>query len=196
MPMVDEVWGRMEFRTPWSAAREREAVREVLARFLAWHSRPGARAVVALEPRLRAEVTLPDGATVTLHGYADRLELDESGRVVVVDLKTGKYPPADKDVEQHPQLGLYQLAVDHGAADALLGRKATSGGAELVQLRAGRELPKVQSQSAGPREIEAQLAQAVAAVRSEAFVARPGPQCDRCAFVALCPARTSGSVLS
>jgi len=33
-------------------------------------------------------------------------------------------------------------------------------------------------------------------VRAEEFVARPGKQCDRCQFVALCPAQTSGSVLS
>ena len=83
----------MEFRTPWSRAREREAVAAALARFVAWHHRPGARTVVATEPKLRAEVTLPDGQVVRLHGYADRLELDEDGRVVVVDLKTGKYPP-------------------------------------------------------------------------------------------------------
>ena len=100
-------------------------------------TRPGARTVVAIEPRMSAEVTLPDGQVVRLHGYADRLELDEDGHVVVVDLKTSKYMPADKDVQQHSQLGLYQLAVDHGAADELVGRTAASGGAELVQLRAG-----------------------------------------------------------
>ena len=31
MALVDEVWGRMEFRTPWSRAREREAVAAALA---------------------------------------------------------------------------------------------------------------------------------------------------------------------
>ena len=34
MPLVDEVWGRMEFRTPWSGAREREAVVEAALRRL------------------------------------------------------------------------------------------------------------------------------------------------------------------
>ncbi len=67
-------------------------------------------------------MTLPDGQVVRLHGYADRLELDEDGRVVVVDLKTGKYKPTGPEVERHSQLGLYQLAVDHGAADAAGGR--------------------------------------------------------------------------
>ncbi len=152
MGFVDEVWERMEFRTPWSGERERVAVAEVLARFVAWHARPGARTVIAVEPELRAEVTLPDGQVVRLHGYADRLELDEDGRVVVVDLKTGKYPPTGPEVEKHSQLGLYQLAVDHGAADELRRHELRSrtGGAELVQLRHGDELPKIQHQPALP----------------------------------------------
>ena len=213
MGLVDEVWGRMEFRTPWSGAREREAVAAVLGRFVAWHSRPDARAVIAVEPRLSAEVTLPDGHVVRLHGYADRLELDEAGRVVVVDLKTGKYLPTKGQVAEHAQLGLYQLAVDHGAADGAVREylenahtetaevsTVTTGGAELVQLRAGGDLPKVQHQpppEAGqPRLVEEQLMRAAATVRSESFVARPGPQCDRCDFWAICPDKTAGSVLS
>ncbi|MGA8845014.1 MAG: PD-(D/E)XK nuclease family protein, partial [Nocardioides sp.] len=220
MDLVDEVWGRMEFRTPWSGERERVAVADVLARFVAWHASPGARTVIAVEPRIRAEVTLPDGQVVRLHGYADRLELDEEGRVVVVDLKTGKYPPTGPEVEKHSQLGLYQLAVDHGAADVHVdthtgahpggtteaaGRgPVRSGGAELVQLRHGVELPKVQHQpplsdpsdASEPRLIEEQLMQAAATVRSEHFVARPGSHCDRCTFHAICPAQASGTVLS
>lgn len=199
MPFVDEVWGRLEFRTPWSAAREREAVRDVLARFLTWHRRPGARTVIGFEEQLTAKVSLPSGETVRLNGYADRLELDESGRIVVVDLKTGKYPPTAQEVKEHGQLGLYQLAVEHGAASSLA-PDATSGGAELIQLRhpagSGSELPKVQVQAPEPPEIITQLEKAVATVRAEEFVARPGKQCDRCQFVALCPAQTSGSVLS
>jgi len=200
MALVDEVWGRMEFRTPWSRGREREAVEAALSRFVAWHQRPGARTVVATEPRMQAEVTLSDGQVVRLHGYADRLELDEDGRVVVVDLKTGKYPPSGPEVERHPQLGLYQLAVEHGAADELLGRSATSGGAELVQLRIGDELPKVQQQSppaeGGVRLVEEQLMQATAVLREERFVARPGPHCERCTFQAICPDKAAGTVLS
>jgi RecB family exonuclease len=145
-------------------------------------------------------VTLPDGQVVRLHGYADRLELDEDGRVVVVDLKTGKYLPTGPAVEQHSQLGLYQLAVDHGAADEAAGRPVRSGGAELVQLRVGDALPKVQHQSRpgdeGPRLVELQLMQAAAALRAEEFVARPGAHCDRCTFQAICPDKASGTVLS
>ena len=71
--------------------------------------------------------------------------------MVVVDLKTGKYLPTGPAVLTHPQLGLYQLAVDHGAADEIAGGPVRSGGAELVQLRVGDAMPKVQAQPPGAR---------------------------------------------
>ena len=202
MSHVDEVWDRLAFRTPWSRSRERVALEAALRRFLAWHRHPDARTRLDTEVSMRAEVTLPDGQRVLLHGRADRLEVDADGLVVVIDLKTGKYLPTDKSLPDNPQLGLYQHAVDHGAADELLGRSARSAGAELVQLRAGSDLPKVQHQGPqapdadGVRTIEHQLMYAASAVRAEDFVARPGPQCDRCTFHAVCPTKSSGSVLS
>lgn len=202
MAHVDAVWGQIPFRTPWSAAKERAEVEHALARFLAWHRAPGARTLLATEHKLRAEVSLPDGQTVTLHGYADRLELDEGGRVVVVDLKTGKYPPADKELPGHPQLGLYQHAIDHGAADDLVGGPARSGGAELVHLRHGTGKVKVQQQAPQPvddeghKPIEIQLMAAADAIRSERFPAQAGPHCERCGFQPICPIKGAGTVLS
>jgi superfamily I DNA/RNA helicase/RecB family exonuclease len=199
MEHVDAVWGQIPFRTPWSSAREREEVRHALTRFIAWHNRPDARTVLATEHAFEAEVELPDGQRVRLHGYADRLELDAEGRVVVVDLKTGKY--AATDLPRHPQLGLYQLAVEHGAV-ADLAPGAGTGGAELWQLRQdSRTGLKVQPQAPqspgedGRTPVEAQLADAVEAIRSERFEARPGTHCERCAFAMLCPTQVSGTVL-
>ncbi|MGH3333491.1 MAG: ATP-dependent helicase [Nocardioidaceae bacterium] len=150
MDHVDQVWGQIVFRTPWSRDKERAEVEAALSRFVQWHRRPGARTVIGTERQLSAEVTLPDGQQVRLYGYADRLEVDEEGRVVVIDLKTGKYPPPDKDLPENAQLGLYQHAVAYGAVDDLLPEGAgpgRPGGAELVQLRKEtRGSVKVQSQ--------------------------------------------------
>jgi RecB family exonuclease len=202
MAHVDQVWGQMVFRTPWAQARERAQVEAALDRFVAWHNRPGARVALGTERHLSCEVTLPDGQLVRLNGYADRLELDEDGRVVVIDLKTGKHPPTKAEVLEHPQLGLYQLAVDNGAADELAGRPVVSGGAELVQLRHGDGQPKVQAQEpqlpdeSGSTLVQRQLMDAVACVRAEEFVARPGKHCNHCSFHAICPSKTSGTVLA
>ena len=48
---------------------------------------------VGIEAGFRAVLDLPDGERVRLDGYADRIELDADGRVVVVDLKTGRTKP-------------------------------------------------------------------------------------------------------
>ena len=203
MAHVDRVWPQIPFRTPWSRAKERTEIEAALRRFLDWHGRPDARVVVATEQQLSADVTLPDGQRVHLNGYADRLELDGDGRLVVVDLKTSKYPPPDKELPANPQLGLYQHAVDHGAADGLLDRPVQAGGAELVQLRKQRAGgAKVQPQEPqqpgedGCTEVQRQLMRAAAVVRDEAFVATPGKHCDHCGFQAICPVKGAGTVLS
>jgi RecB family exonuclease len=202
MPYVDQVWGQLSFRTPWSGSRERREVEAALRRFVDWHARPGARTVIATEEHLVAEVTLPDGARVRLDGYADRLELDEDGRVVVIDLKTSKTHPTNKELATHPQLGLYQYAVDHGALDGRLPGSVRAGGAELVQLRCDGEQAKVQAQAPqepdddGRLPIEVQLMEAARVIREERFVARAGEHCKHCAFQALCPIKGAGTVLS
>jgi superfamily I DNA/RNA helicase/RecB family exonuclease len=201
MAEVDAVWAQIPFRTPWSSTREREEVRLALQRFVAWHTRADARTVLATEQSFETELELPDGQRLVLHGYADRLELDADGHVVVVDLKTGKYAAQASDLPKHPQLGLYQLAVDRGAFDGVAG-EATSGGAELWQLRlTSRTGLKVQRQELqepgddGLTPVESQLTDAMAAIRSESFDARPGEHCKRCDFAMLCPTQVSGTVL-
>jgi len=198
MAHVDQVWSQIPFRTPWSGGREREEVRHALDRFLVRHE-GSARELVATEVALRAEVDLPDGQRVLLHGYADRIELDAQGRVVVVDLKTGKGTPTQAEIAEHPQLGLYQLAVENGAVAG----HGEAAGAELWQLRqeVGGSM-RVQSQDVqrpddhGVRTIDRQLMEAAHRLRAEEFPARPGTHCDYCAFERFCPARTAGTVLS
>jgi superfamily I DNA/RNA helicase/RecB family exonuclease len=198
MAHVDQVWGQIPFRTPWSGGREREEVRHALDRFLVKHE-ASARELIATEVPIRAEVDLPDGQRVLLHGYADRLELDAQGRVVVVDLKTGKTTPTQADIAEHPQLGLYQLAVEHDAVEG----HTDPGGAELWQLR--QEVSggmRVQAQDVqqpgddGSRTIDRQLMEAARRLRDEEFPARPGGHCAYCAFERFCPALTAGTVLS
>ena len=100
MTHVDAVWDRLDFRTPWSRAREHERVRAALTRFLAWHH-DNRRTLVATEAKFSTVVRLPDGEEVSLTGYADRLEVGADGKLVVVDLKTGRRAPSNKAVEAH-----------------------------------------------------------------------------------------------
>jgi RecB family exonuclease len=204
MQHVDEVWGRLHFRTPWSRAREYDRVRRALSRFLEWHH-SDKRELVAVESRFTTTVELAGGEEVELIGYADRVERDPDGNVVVVDLKTSRTMPTQAAAERHQQLALYQYAVDSGALDETIGRgeAVRSGGAELVQLGHLDDGPAVVQRQpatsdddplrAGLRE---ELRQAADVIRSEVFPAVPGQvQCRGCAFVSICPTKSAGSVL-
>jgi superfamily I DNA/RNA helicase/RecB family exonuclease len=201
---VDRIWDDLDFETPWARERQRGHAHDVIRRFVAWHNRPDARTYLASEEAISAVVELPDGEKVALRGFVDRLEMTADGTVVVVDFKTTKRKPSREEVLEHPQLGLYQLAVERGAVDHLLdGAEARSGGAELVLLRQpDGELPKVQRQAPqepgadGHRLVEVQLMNAAEVVRSETLTARENRYCGYCEFQTICPVKGSGTVLS
>jgi superfamily I DNA/RNA helicase/RecB family exonuclease len=187
MAELDTVWHSLPFDAQWQREREREAARELLARFLRWHGN-NEREFVGAELSFAVE----HGDDILLRGRADRLERDDDGRLVVVDLKTGKSRPRDKDLPHEPQLGVYQLAVREGAfAATSLGEP---GGAELVQLRHetyGKV--KVQPQPALTDDWVDGLVDGVARnIRAESFAARPSDSCDRCPYRTSCPAVDAG----
>jgi RecB family exonuclease len=134
----------------------------------------------------------------------DRLETDRDGNVVIVDFKTNKNAPTDRSIADNAQLGLYQLAADHGAFAEQVGADARAAGAELVQLRVDASgLPKVQHQppqqpdDSGRKPVEIQLVEAAEIIRAEVFDAKANDYCTRCDFAAMCPVQqTSGTVLS
>ena len=198
MEHVDAVWDRLDFRTPWSKAIEHERVRAALSRFLAWH-RDSRRTLLATEQGFSTEVELEDGERVVLRGYADRLELDAEGNVVIVDLKTGRNAPSGPEVQRNTQLALYQYAVDQGAVEGRV-----TGGAELVQLGIldGGPSAVVQAQDrhldgGSQREaLRAALALTAQRVRREEFPAIAGEHCRTCDFLSLCPAKGAGSVIA
>ncbi|MGW0421697.1 UvrD-helicase domain-containing protein [Streptomyces sp. NPDC003015] len=201
MERLDSVWNALAFDAPWKSAQEKEHARVALERFLKWHvmDRTG-RTPVASEHDF--DVTLEAGEVeVRIRGQMDRVETDGEGRAYVVDFKTGKQPVSSAEVERHPQLAVYQLAVREGAVDeAFDGVRPEPGGAELVHLRqgapkrdGGETLPKVQAQEPLEGEwVGDLLATAAGKVLDERFTPNAGQHCSHCAFRASCSARPEG----
>ncbi|MGW7266892.1 ATP-dependent helicase [Streptomyces sp. NPDC054842] len=201
MERLDSVWNALAFDAPWKSSQEKEHARVALERFLRWHvmDRTGRRPVASEHD---FDVTLEAGSyEVRIRGSMDRVETDTEGRAYVVDFKTGKQAPTAADVARHPQLAVYQLAVDRGAVDEVFdGVRPQPGGAELVQLRqgaakknGGETFPKVQAQEPLAGEwVGDLLATAAGKVLDERFTPSTGQHCTHCAFRASCSARPEG----
>ncbi|MEU3936506.1 ATP-dependent DNA helicase [Streptomyces sp. NPDC029044] len=201
MERLDSVWNALAFDAPWKSAQEKDNARVALERFLQWHVMNRTwRTPVASEHDF--DVTLEAGDyRVRIRGQMDRVETDGDGRAYVVDFKTGKQAPGSKEVERHPQLAVYQLAVREGAVDEVFdGVRPEPGGAELVHLRqgaakrdGGETLPKVQAQEPLEGEwVGDLLATAAGKVLDERFTPTAGQHCTHCAFRASCSARQEG----
>lgn len=115
-----------------------------------------------------------------LRGQVDRLEIDGEGRLVIVDLKTGKRQPGKGELSRHPQLGAYQAAVLAGGFQGHPDSTAAPlpGGAVLAQLGTGAKNPAVQHQDAiDPQENWAMdmVKDAAAVMGGSTFEARHDP---------------------
>lgn len=89
-----------------------------------------------------------EARAAVLRGQVDRLEIDAEGRLVIVDLKTGKRQPGKAELSRHPQLGAYQAAVLAGGFAEVPGLSGppVPGGAVLAQLGTTTKSPGVQQQ--------------------------------------------------
>jgi RecB family exonuclease len=189
---IDEIWHHLDFGSAWYSAKQRALAERMVRRFLDWHAE-NPRELVAVEQALKVRV-----GQVEITGRVDRLESDEEGRAVVVDLKTGGSAPREDELGRHPQLGVYQLAVLLGAFERF--GLAEPGGAELVQVgkAAGVTLrAKVQRQGALAEDDEPgwakDLVETVAAgMAGPVFEARVNPGCRTCPVAACCPVNPEG----
>ena len=192
---LDSVWHRLDFDTPWIAQRERDEAAHAVRRLVRWHHDRGDRRVHGAEHQFVVEVPVGDDV-VRLRGSMDRVEVDSDGRVHVVDFKTGKGKPSADEIEQHAQLGVYQVAVGHGAVAG----HERSAGAELVHLRQelakNPGLPVVQQQAPPdpdqPFFAYELLRRSRDAVRLERFEATVNDRCHICPFQRSCPAQAAG----
>jgi RecB family exonuclease len=130
---------------------------------------------------------------VFLKGRVDRLERDEHGRLVVVDLKTGAGAPSVNDTLVHPQLAAYQAAVEAGA----FAQGSESGGAEIVAIGTSSANATVRVQpplreSEDPAWAETLVRRAAAAMAAATFVAVVNDSCPYCAVRTSCPLSGKG----
>jgi len=192
---IDDIWHHLDFGSVWYSGKQRALAEKMVRKFLDWHA-SNPRELIAVEQALKVRI-----GQVEITGRVDRLEEDDHGRAVVVDLKTGSSAPREDDLDRHPQLGVYQLAVLLGAFERF--GLAEPGGAELVQVgKAGLAArAKVQRQRAladdpDPSWAKDLVETVAAGMAGPVFEARVNPGCRTCPVASCCPVHPDGEQLT
>lgn len=192
---LDRVWQLLPFDADWHSANELARHRAMLGAFLEWRAQTrGELTEVGVEVDVNGVFETPGGREVRLRGRIDRLERDGAGRLVIVDVKTGKTPVSKDDAQQHAQLAMYQLAI----AEGMLPAGDEPGGARLVYPgktgAAGatqREQDPLTAQA--HEQWRTVVRQAAEATAGPQFVARRNDGCSHCPIRPSCPAHTEAA---
>ncbi|MEU9804612.1 ATP-dependent DNA helicase [Mycobacterium sp. NPDC050853] len=197
---LDKSWETMPFESKWYARNELRRHQELLEAFAAWRATTrGELTEVGREIGVDGVLTHLGYPQVRLVGRIDRLERDAEGRLVVVDIKTGKSPATKDDAQQHAQLATYQVAAAAGLID---GEPAGEpGGGRLVYVAKSNLDDGATQRHQDPLTPAAQGAwretihTAAANTQGPVFVARVNDGCGHCPLRACCPAQAEGQAV-
>ncbi|GAB6900973.1 ATP-dependent helicase [Kineosporia succinea] len=199
--LLAERFSRLGLGQGWVADTERARAEAMISKLAAYtaEAKKAGRTLVATEQSVKVEV-----GRAQIVGKVDRVEQDAQGRLVVIDLKTGRSAPTRAEVARHAQLGVYQVAVEEGGlarAAAQAGLRVPegigAGGAALVQL--GRETVKVTVQQQPPLASDPEpgwasdlVHEAAEGMGASEFPARSNSMCHVCDVRRTCPLRNEG----
>lgn len=195
---LERAWQHLPFAAQWHSDNELARHRAMLEAFIDWRAQTRAALTeVGVEVEIDGTLHTGDGAQVRLRGRVDRLERDAAGRLVIVDVKTGKSPVSKDDAQQHAQLAMYQLAVAEGLVSAG-GDTVEPGGARLVYVgKTGASGVVERKQdpltASGGDEWREVIRRAADATAGPQFIARRNDGCTHCPIRAYCPAHADGS---
>ncbi|SCB95398.1 ATP-dependent helicase [Arthrobacter sp. NIO-1057] len=149
--ILEQRWPELEKMDNWEGQRDFDRATLMLKKFAQYciAMRQEGRELVARELPFEIEVPTTDGTKVQLRGIIDRVEADAQGKVTVVDLKTGSTAPSKNDTLEHPQLGVYQTAIQLGALqerDETAEYSTEPAGASLVYVGTNTKSPTIREQ--------------------------------------------------
>jgi superfamily I DNA/RNA helicase/RecB family exonuclease len=188
--LFERRWAAADVPTGWYGEKQRMRARAMVDRVIDLITTRADR-LITCEHSFEVVV-----GRALLTGRVDRLERDDQGRLVVVDLKTGKTKPPHAELPNHPQLGAYQVAVEAGAFEAAAPGERRSGGAELVQLGNGTG-PTVQrqpalSESPDPSWAPRLVQRTASGMAGASFAAVLNSYCGACQVRRSCPVHDEG----
>ncbi|MCV2396533.1 PD-(D/E)XK nuclease family protein [Actinotalea sp. M2MS4P-6] len=195
--LVDQRWSELGLPDGWLDRQARRRADTMVRKLAAYLATAGEAVAVEEDVRVRL-------GRVEVRGQVDRLErvgVDADGRPLlrVVDLKTGKNPVSKDDALRHPQLGLYQAALDTGGVSSVA-PDARADGATLLyvgttaQAAVTRDQPAL-SADTDPHWVDTLVSEVADVVTSAVMCATRNELCRTCPVRRSCPARPEGRVV-
>ena len=185
---LENGWQLIDGNKGWVRDYQFKLALEKLEKFYKWHStNKSNRTLFAVEAEFKKVI-----GRALFNGSVDRVEVDDEGRVYIVDLKTGAPDISKKKAEDHKQLAGYQLAVYE---QAFIGESPgeESAGAELLFLGTGGKSASAKPQPVKDHEtIKAEVIAAADAMSANEFTATVNDRCRMCAVKGLCPIQPQG----
>jgi RecB family exonuclease len=189
--LLEQNWQSEGFTYPQEEAQHKEDAGKLLAVYqehLAGTEPP----VLAVEHRFTFSLN-----EVTITGRIDRIDLDDSGRIALIDYKTSRRKLTEKEARREPQMALYAMYILQ--AGEIDGRKVGGSAMDLTYYFLRDEEPEV-TVSFDKEELadfRQRVAQAADGIRRRDFPHRKGYHCNYCDYKDLiCPAweHPSGSL--
>ena len=185
---LENGWQLIDGNKGWVRDYQFKLALEKLEKFYKWHSENKSnRTLFAVEAEFEKVI-----GRALFNGSVDRVEVDEAGRVYIVDLKTGAPDITKKKADDHKQLAGYQLAVYE---EAFSGESPgiESAGAELLFLGTDTKSASAKPQPVKDHEtIKAEVVAAADAMSANEFTATVNDRCRMCAVKGLCPIQPQG----
>ena len=185
---LENGWQLIDGNKGWVRDYQFKLALEKLEKFYKWHStNKSNRTLFAVEAEFKKVI-----GRALFNGSVDRVEVDNEGRVYIVDLKTGAPDISKKKAEDHKQLAGYQLAVYE---EAFTGESPgnQSAGAELLFLGTDSKSAAAKPQTVKNHEtIKAEVIAAADAMSANEFTATVNDRCRMCAVKGLCPIQPQG----
>ena len=183
LEILDEVFDEYDLGQPAvAAAWKRRAIVGLEQLYSMW---PGAEPV-------RAEISLEvDLEGTPWRGKVDRIERGDDG-LRVVDYKTSKSAVRVADAAESLQLGFYVLATNADPELAEIDKVAAAEFWYPVAKPLQSGVPRRSLDLGRLDDVRERLVEIALAVRDEVFPPTPNAGCDRCDFLAVCPAQKEG----
>ncbi|CCI83661.1 ATP-dependent DNA helicase [Corynebacterium otitidis] len=196
LSLVRDAYEEMITGPAWEERRQLEDFDYAAQRTIQWvKKRDGDNPAFGVEVSFKA----PIGDGVELRGRMDRLERGSEG-LTVVDYKTGTNAVKGDEVEEHPQLTAYQLALARGGVAGLGsgpdGATEDIAGAMLVYPAKKTKDVTERNQPAKGEEELAEFGLLLEGLaehrRAPRLLATVGKDCEYCRLKSICPARPEG----